>query len=213
MDDDSVIGAFGEEDAARLTGLSVGQLRSWDRSGFLHPSYAAENRRLPFSRIYSFRDIVSLRVLGELRNKHMVSMQHLKKVSHKLSGFGDSKWTATTLYVLGKRVVFIDPRTNERKEIVSGQRVLDIPLRIAISDARSAIRSLNEREQGEKGKIVHARFVLQNEPVFAGTRVPVAAVKRYLDAGFSAAEIIKEFPVLTLDDIEAAKAWSDKAAA
>ncbi len=27
-----IIGAFGEADAARLTGLTIGQLRAWDRS-------------------------------------------------------------------------------------------------------------------------------------------------------------------------------------
>lgn len=205
MDDDAVIGAFGEEDAARLTGLSVGQLRRWDRSGFLRPSYGADNRRLPFSRVYSFRNIVSLRVLSDLRNKHKVSMQHLRKVSQKLAEFGDARWTSATLYVLGRRVVFTDPRTSERKEIVTGQRVLDIPLRVAISDTRSAIRSLNERGDDEKGKIVRARFVLQNEPVFAGTRIPVAAVNRYLASGYTPSDVVREFPDLTLEDVDAAR--------
>jgi uncharacterized protein (DUF433 family) len=213
MEDNSVIGAFSEEDAARLTGLSIGQLQLWDRSGFLKPSYAPENRRLPYSRMYSFRDIVSLRVLGQLRNTYKVPMQHLRKVSHTLAHLGDAKWTATTLYVLGKRVVFTDPRTNERKEVVSGQRVLDIPLRVAISDTRKAIQELNARGSKQLGKIVQAKFIMQNEPVFERTRISVAAVKRYLAAGFSPAAIIKEFPSLTVEDIDAAQKFVNRASA
>ena len=207
MEDSTVIGAFGEEDAARLSGLSVWQLREWDRSGFLRPSYAPDNRQLPHSRVYSFRDIVALRVLGQLRNTHHVSLQHLKKVSQKLAEFGDAKWTSTTLYVLGRKVVFDDPRSKERKEVLSGQRVFDIPLRIAAADTRKAIRLLNKRDPGDAGKIVSDRFVMENQPVFNKTRIPVAVVKRYLAAGYSTDGIIKEFPSLSVADIEAAATY------
>src|SRR5262245_51687317 len=101
-----VIQAFSEEHVERLTGLTVHQLRHWDRTGFFTPSFAEENRNAAFSRIYSFRDVASLRVLAILR-KQDVSLQHLRKVSTKLSHLGDERWIKTTLYVLKKRVVFI----------------------------------------------------------------------------------------------------------
>lgn len=205
MRDAEVIGAFSEDAAARLSGLSVGQLRMWDRTGFIRPSYAEANRRQPFSRVYSFRDIVALRVLGKLRNELGVPLQHLRKVSEKLAAMGDAKWTATTLYVLGKRVVFTDPRTQERQEVVSGQRVFDIPLRVAISDTRQAIASLNERAEADEGQIARDKFVMQNDPVFAGTRIPVLTVQRYLEAGYDTAQILAEFPGLTEADVKAAK--------
>jgi uncharacterized protein (DUF433 family)/DNA-binding transcriptional MerR regulator len=204
-----IIGASSEADAARLSGLTAGQLRSWDRKGFVKPSYAEANRNLPYSRVYSFRDIVSLRVLGQLRNVYNVPLQHLRKVSDTLAHLGESKWTATTLYVLGKRVVFTDPRTDERVEVVSGQRVFDIPLRVAISDTRKAIANLNHRGKSEMGRVVHGRFTLQNEPVFEGTRIPVATVKRYLNAGYPPDSIMREFPDLTLADIEAARSFEE----
>lgn len=209
LSQDHVIGAFSEADAARLSGLTIGQLRSWDRKGFVRPSYAEENRNLPYGRVYSFRDVVSLRVLRQLRNVHKVPLQHLRKVSETLAHFGDAKWTATTLYVLGKRVVFTDPRTDQRVEVVSGQRVFDIPLRVAISDTRKAIAKLNHRDESERGSVVHGRFTLQNEPVFEGTRIPVAAVKRYLNAGYSPDAIVREFPDLTFADIEAARSFEE----
>jgi uncharacterized protein (DUF433 family) len=207
VNQENVIGAFSETDAAKLSGLSVGQLRSWDRKGFVLPSYAETNRGLPYSRVYSFRDIVSLRVLGQLRNEHKVPLQHLRQVSDTLAHLGDVRWTTTTLYVLGKRVVFNDPRTDERVEVVSGQRVFDIPLRVAISDTRKAIATLNDRSETTRGKVVHGKFTLQNEPVFEGTRIPVATVRRYLDAGYSPNDIIEEFPDLTPVDIETARSF------
>ncbi|MFZ1471140.1 MAG: DUF433 domain-containing protein [Paracoccaceae bacterium] len=203
----SIIGAFSETDVARLSGLTVGQLRGWDRKGFVQPSYAESDRSLPYSRIYSFRDIVALRVLGQLRNVHKVPLQHLRKVSDTLAHLGDSKWISTTLFVLGKRVVFTDPRDDKRVEIVSGQRVFDIPLRVAISDTRKAIENLNHRSESEVGNVVHGKFTLQNEPVFEGTRIPVSTVKRYLDAGYLPDAIMLEFPGLTHADIETARSF------
>ncbi len=207
MIDDKVIGAFSEADAARLSGLTLGQLRSWDRKKFLQPSYAEANRRLPYSRIYSFRDIVSLRVLGQLRNVHKVPLQHLRKVSEHLAHLGDSKWTAITLWVIGKRVVYADPRTDQRTEIVSGQQVFDIPLRVVITETKTAIAKLNMRGTAEIGRVVHGKFTLQNEPVFEGTRIPVATVRRYLDAKFEPVAIMREFPSLTLADIDTARSY------
>jgi len=108
----TVISAFSEDHVERLTGLSVHQLRHWDRTGFFTPAFADENRKVAFSRVYSFKDIASLRVLSVLRNQYGVSLQHLRQVSHKLSHLDDSKWTRTTLYVLKKKVLFTDPETS-----------------------------------------------------------------------------------------------------
>lgn len=213
MHDGEVIGAFGEEDAARLSGVSVGQLRSWDRKGFLVPSYAAENRRQAYSRIYSFRDLVSLRVLNALRNEHKVPLQHLRQVAEKLAHLGDSKWTSTTLHVLGKRVVFDDPETAERREIVSDQRVFDIPLRVAISDTKKAIRDLNKRPESARGHVISQRFTQNNRPVFEGTRIPVSAVRNYLDAGYSTEAILREYPDLTAEDVNLVRDKDGNAAA
>lgn len=210
---ENVVGAFSEEHAEKLTGISRHQLRRWDRTGFLRPSYGHTDRHEAFSRIYSFRDLVALRVLNDLRNNKKVPLQHLREVSRQLAHLGDAKWTSTTLYVLGRRVVLEDPTTKQRSEIVSGQGVLGIPLRVVISDTRKAVRELNLRGADEVGQVVQARFVMQNEPVFAGTRIPVAAVQRYLDAGFTAENIVREYPQLTREDVDAARTYKRHIAA
>jgi uncharacterized protein (DUF433 family)/DNA-binding transcriptional MerR regulator len=202
MSDETIIGAFSEEQASTLSEVSLHQLRRWDAEGFFRPSYS-DHKGVPFGRIYSFRDLVSLRVLNDLRNKKRIPLRHLREVSGRLAHLGDARWTATTLYVLGKRVVFEDPRTSLRQEVVSGQRVFDIPLRVVISSTRAAVRRLGRRDS-DVGQISRARFIGQNEPVVAGTRVPVSAVQDFAAAGYSAEQIIREYPGLTKEDVAAA---------
>lgn len=206
-----IIGAFSEQQANTLSGVSVNQLRSWDADGFFEPSYGSL-KGVPYGRIYSFRDIVSLRVLNDLRNQKKIPLQHLREVSKKLSHLGDLKWSASTLFVLGKRVVFEEPKTKERLEVVSGQRVLNIPLRIVIANTRAAVAQLNNREN-DVGKILTARFISQNEPVLAGTRIPVSSIKEFSQAGYTVAQIIREFPDLTENDIKAALDYQPSASA
>jgi hypothetical protein len=78
-------------------------------------------------RLYSFRDIVSLKAL---RNEANVPLEHLREVKEKLIHLGDYIWAKTTLYVFNKRVVFDNPGTKEKEEVVSGQGVLQIPLQV-----------------------------------------------------------------------------------
>lgn len=208
---ENIIGAFSEEQAAQLSGVSLNQLRAWDANGFFVPSFS-DTKGVPFGRIYSFRDIVSLRVLNDLRNTKRIPLGHLRAVSAELAHLGDEKWTVTTLYVLGKRVVFVDPRTKLRQEIVSGQRVFDIPLRVVISSTRKAVQELNNRDD-LVGQVVKARFVAQNEPVIAGTRVSVAAIRDFANAGYSAAKIVKEYPGITVRDVEAALSYRPESVA
>jgi uncharacterized protein (DUF433 family) len=49
--------------------------------------------------------------------------------------------------------------------------------------------------------------VLQGEPHIAGTQISVSMVAVMVINGFSAAEIIEDYPELTTEDIEQAIAW------
>lgn len=212
MESAEVIGAFSDEQAARITGVSVNQLRAWDQTGFFRSSFGTDQPHIPYGRLYSFRDLVSLQVLHDLRNEKRIPLQHLKEVSKKLSHLGDARWTAVTLYVLGKRVVFDDPSSNERLEVVSRQRVFNIPLRIVVRDTRSKIAALNKRSDNV-GRFERNRFVSQNEQVFSGTRIPISTVVGFLNAGYSSQDVVREFPGLTMQDVEAAATHAGEHAA
>jgi hypothetical protein len=61
LDIRSVVAAFSEEQIGRMVGLTKGRLRYWARTDFFKPSFVEEDGRLPYSRFYSFKDIVALR--------------------------------------------------------------------------------------------------------------------------------------------------------
>jgi uncharacterized protein (DUF433 family) len=202
----NIIGAFSEEQIARLTGLSRAQLRAWNRRGFIRPEYrVGEDARKPFTYIYSFRDLLKLRVLNQLRNVYQVPMKELVRVERELSDLGDDKWTKQRLWVHNRRVVFEEPESLRKREISTKQFVAEIPLEVVTSDAREDIRRLNRRDAGDVGKVLRKRHLHSSEPVFAGTRIPVAAVVGYLEAGFEDAEILRRLPDLEPGDIEAAR--------
>lgn len=201
----TVIAAFSEDQVERLTGITTGQLRYWDRTRFFVPSYAAENRRSPYSRIYSFKDVASLRTISVLRNQHNVALQHLRKVAEKLRKLSDDGWTKTTLYVLGKRVVFHEPGTGKLQEVVGGQYVVpSVPLKTVFSDTRRDVEALGRRSSDKAGRIERSRYISHNAFVVSGTRIPVATIKRFAEDGYTVKQIMKEYPTLTEADIKAA---------
>ena len=200
----TVVAAFTEEHAARLTGISKRQLRDWDRAKFFVPSLAFEDRSAPLSRLYSFRDLVCLKVINALRNEAKVSLQHLRDVKNQLSHLGDDLWAKTTLYVLNRKVIFHNPERESREEVVTGQAILEIPLKVVSGNMADAIRVLRQRDQHSVGKIERQKHVAHNRAVVAGTRIPVRSVKAFADAGYSIEAIAKEYPTLTEEDIRAA---------
>lgn len=201
---DTVIGAFSEQQACAISGLSLYQIRQWNSEGLIRPSFTEGKKGAPYSRLYSFRDLVSLQILDDLRNAKSVSLSHMKEVASKLEHLGDDRWIATTLYVLGRRVVFKNPATDQREEVVSRQRVFDIPLRVVARNTRAKIRGLSDRSE-KVGSAEKRRFVSGSRRVFSGTRIPVEGVIDFLEAGYSDADIIREYPVLTSRDIDLAK--------
>ena len=187
-DADNVIRAFGPDHVIILTGLSKTQLRYWDQIGFFRPKYAAEDRSAPYSRIYSFKDVVGLRTLAILRKEHMVSLQHLRWVAKTLSNYDQSLWSEIKLFVLGRRVYFKGP-TEDTAINVDGQLALIILLKDVIDDIEHKTKQLRERAPDQYGKIDRHRLVLRNAWVVSGTRIPTGAIKDFHDAGYSINQI------------------------
>ena len=69
---------FSTAQVERLTGIGAKTLHFWDRSGFLSPSILGAHGT-GSRRIYSFRDLVALRVAAQLRDAG-ISLQSLRKV-------------------------------------------------------------------------------------------------------------------------------------
>lgn len=198
-----VSGLFSEAQVSQLTSLSVRQLRLWARTEFFRAAIDPRTDPAFTIALYDFRELACLRVIGLLRNKHGVSLQELRRTKQRLSAMGRDLWAKTTLYVLRKRVVFVNPETGSREEATSGQGVLSIPLRVVTGELEQEARLLRARDPASIGRIERKRGLANNRPVIAGTRVLVETVLSWLDEGFDHDEILKQFPVLTAKDISA----------
>lgn len=213
LDISNTIAAFSEEQVQKLTNLTIGRLRYWHKTGFFSPTFVEENPRLPYSKFYSFRDVVALRTLEMLRVQNGVPLQHLRKVAEKLSHLRDDLWTKTTLFVVNKKVAFANPETGKSEEVLSGQYLLSIPLRKVMDDTSIDVAQMRLRKSSEIGSIARRRNVCHNAWVVEGTRIPVASIKRLSEDGYNTQQIIDEYPDLTAADVAAALAHSEQQAA
>jgi len=204
MDRQDDLHAFAVEHVAKLTGLSARQLGYWSQTGFFAPRKLGAGHS-PYSRIYSFRDVVGLRALGILRRKYRVPLQELRKAGRVLASIEKEPWSTLRLWVLGRTVVFNDPRTGVLTSTHPlGQTVHEVALEPIVVDARAAVVRLTQRSPQQLGQIKRNRYVVHNEPVLDGTRIPTAAIWTLSEAGYTEAQIIREYPRLTSADVRAA---------
>ncbi|MEJ1159663.1 DUF433 domain-containing protein [Prosthecomicrobium sp. N25] len=204
LDVSSIIAAFSEEQVTRITSLSKGRLRYWAKTNFFTPSYVEDSSSAAYSRFYSFKDMVALKTLEILRIQNKVPLQHLRKVADKLSHLKDQLWTKTTLFVINREVIFVNPETGKPEAVLSGQYVMELPLTNMIEETKAEILKLRARREGTQGQVMRHKTVARNAWVIAGTRIPVSAIQRFHEDGYSADQIIEEYPDLTAEDIEAA---------
>ena len=204
LDIDNVVAAYSEEQIGRMVGLTKSRLRYWARTEFFKPSFVEEDGRLPYSRFYSFKDVVALRTLEMLRVRNGVPLQHLRKVADSLAHMKDELWSRASLFVLDKKVLVVDPEFGQPQEIVSGQYVLRIPLSEVIEDTRNDILAFRSRPANTVGHLSRNRSIARNALVVSGTRIPVGSVLRLHEDGYTVDQIIAEYPDLTPEDIEAA---------
>lgn len=200
----NITNAFSAEHVVRLTDLSMRQLAYWDNLGFFRPQYAAEDRKTPYSRIYSFKDVVGLRTLSILKSKYKCSLPHLQTVAKDLASYSDAPWAEVKLYVLKRKVQFKEPETGRVRGVVDGQYAL-LPISSVMEDVRQAAAKLRERDPEQIGQVEKHRYVSHHAAVISGTRIRVATIQHFIEAGYSTSEILKEYPSLTEADVEAAR--------
>lgn len=202
----NVVHVFTEEHVARLTGLSRGQLRAWGRSGFFSPHYAHENRRIAYSRVYSFRDVVGLRTIAVLMKEHGVSLRELRRVAQELVRRGYDDWVGLKLWVVKRQVHFQRPGSSDVEGVWDGQFAM-LPIVDIITDVEERVQQLWRRPDSQHGQIDKHKYVVRNAPIVAGTRIPTAAIRRFHEAGFTVEQILREYPSLTAEDVRAALAY------
>lgn len=200
----SDLSLFTADQARWLTGLSDHQLRYWDRTG-LFSRVGTPAGRLPYGRIYSFRDLVDLRVLASLRNVHHIPLAELRKIAPALIERPEAPGRRLDIDPIGKHVSFIEgshPAEPSTQDDHRPSQTLD-PLEVE-REVRRGAAALQRRSAEQIGRVVVRRYVAGGQPVLAGTRVPTRAIWEFYSAGYSREEIAKEYPDLTPRDIDAA---------
>jgi DNA-binding transcriptional MerR regulator len=138
------IADFDAEEAATLAKVDAAKLAVWERTGFLRASIPAKRRGV--SRRYSFRDVVALRVAGELRAAG-VSLQMLRKVVAYLrarDGLSATEVLARTNLVTSGEQVY-EVAGDVTLHLPSGQRMMvhvTIPLDRVVREVQRQARAL-----------------------------------------------------------------------
>ena len=199
-DADSLISSLTADQVCRLTGLSTSRLRYWNRTGFFQPG-ADPSVRGPYGKFYSFRDVVGLRTLAVLRGK--ASLQSLRKIGAWLQEHVDHPWSSLRFYTAGPDVL-VDMGAGPVLLVEGGAlRAFDIGLCEVIGDMRGAVEGMRHRRPEQIGQISKHRYTAHNQPIVAGTRIPIAAVWAFHQAGYSPEAIVEQYPRLQVADVEA----------
>lgn len=197
--------AFTTDHVTRLTGLSGRVLRYWEETGVFTASYTVDDPRRPYRRLYSFRDVVGLRVLAALRREHRVELDELRRVGKFLRQYQDAPWASMKMRIAGRHVVFDDPETGVA---VSGKpfrhAVVEFDFAEVARNTENEAAKLRERVPEDIGEITRHRYVNHNAWVISGTRIPTSAIWNFHEAGYSAEQIIAEYPQLYPEDVESA---------
>ena len=191
-----------DDRAARLAGVSMRRLNYWLSAGLIRPSVSRQLGPRRTVRLFGFTDLLQLLIVAELRDR--LSLQHIRRVVEHLRTRGYEEPLRQLVFAtVGKELYFQHPDGTWEGGLVPDQvvfhQVLDLePLRRRIDRAR-------RRSPDVVGLVERARGRLGSKEVFAGTRIPVAAVRAYLERGFSDSDVLKEYPDLTAADLDAAR--------
>lgn len=203
--------ALDTDQVSRLAGIPKSTLTYWENTGVFEASHIDAQPRVPFRRIYSFRDVVSLRALTELRRHLHVSLSQLRSAGAYLSQFYEAPWSELRFGVVNKNLVFWDP-AKKHWVGVHGQHVLPIDLSDLPARVAQEARAIMHRTPDQIGKITRNRYVHRNAWVIAGTRIPVSTIRAFHEDGYSIDEILHEYPQLTHADVVQAIAHDQRPA-
>lgn len=198
--------AFTTKEAQRLARLTPRQLQYWDETGFITPSVAArQGRGAP--RLYSFQDLIQLRVASQLRDR--LPLQALRRLKAKLDV--DAPFASVRFALLpGDDVVYVGPEGHYEAARQPGQIVLefDVPIREIRTTLEHDVADLRARRG--VGEIRRTRGVIGNKAVLEGTRITPQSIVSMLADGWDRDRILTEFPELVDADIDAAIAWQQE---
>lgn len=196
--------AVPDKRAAKLAGISMRQLHYWEQVGLVVPSITRQISPRNTVRLYNFQDLLELLAVAELRHRPGISLQHIRRlVAHLRTREFGAPLRELRFATRGQEIYFQYPDGSWSGDAYPGQLIYYQV--IALDEIGTKIDTVNDRAPEAAGQVVSRRGVHRSKPIFAGTRIPVATVQRYLQAGYDTKAIIREYPSLTAADIETAR--------
>ncbi len=203
-----MVEAFSEDLVHRITKLSTWQLRYWTGLGIVYPSIAGIDGG---PRLYSFLDLMRLKVAAELRRLHARPTdikQLIDTLEHR--GFNDP-FVTLSFYATqdGRRPVYLDPAfggplSAHKNEVGQTVETFNLKLRDLKTNLQETISEILQRKTGQVAKV---RNVQGSEYVIVGTRVPTAKIAALAAAGWDERRILAAYPHLAADDVREALAF------
>lgn len=197
--------AFPDARARQLAGVSMRRLRYWEQVGLVVPSITRRLSPRHTVRLYSYRDLLALLVVAELRTERNMPLQRIRRVVEHLHSRGyQEPLNELRFATIGPEIYFQHPDGSweghlRPDQIVFVQVIMLDALRLRIQRAAAA------RAGGDLGRIDKHRGVHASSPVFAGTRIRLSTVHDYLRHGYDTEAIIEAFPGLTGEDVDEAR--------
>jgi uncharacterized protein (DUF433 family) len=194
---------FTADRVRRLTGLTARQIQYWDEQGFIRPSLTKRKGR-GRRRLYSFGDLVALKVAAELRKSF--SLQLIRRVADYLRQLDYRNPLAELHFVTVGGQLYFQESAQWQEARQPGQIVASYVVPVGeIAEGLHQQIELDQARSRRPGIIQRRRGVLGGKFVFAGTRITVKSIQNLLGDGASVAEILELYPDLTAKDIDAAR--------
>lgn len=206
--DEPIVG-LDMEQAARVVGVSKSTLKYWEDTGVYAASFIDPVEHRALRRLYSFRDLVSLKAIARCRQELSINLEDIRRAGHYLRTFHEHPWSSLKFGRINNHLVFWEPDEQRWSVATDGSPTLFDFERLP-DEVSENIADVLKRDPSTRGKLSQHRYIKGNQPTIAGTRIPVATIVRYHEAGYSADEIIGEYPDLTYDDIAAAISFQAK---
>ena len=208
---------FTRSRAAALSGLSERQLNYWRKTDLLGPSTSEQLSPYRSVHLYNFADMLELLTIAEL-HRHQVPTRRIRSIVDRMRAQGYERRLTQLRYGVVNRPPGRAGKPDKRRKLlvvltfadgttegedVPGQMIVEGA--VDVQAIRARLHRSAGREEDELGRVEKRRGALGNKELFAGTRIPVAAVRRYLADDAPVGEILEAFPALRAEDIEAVR--------
>ena len=145
---DVISRSFSTAQVARLTGLTPRQLDHWDRRGFVQPS-VQRAAGYGSARLYSFEDVVLLRVAARLRSAG-VGLAKIRRCAEAIGRIGGARGMGgVRLVVAGSQILWARSDEELIDLLKGGQLVLVFSLGDTVEETAGEVARLNREGDRE----------------------------------------------------------------